>query len=181
MPKHLRLGLAASLIAFASPAFAAVGDLPLTVVPADQRLTLLRVLADAKPVVQVVLAGLVLALAAALLLWLLQLVRIGRRRSDGAAGVMAFLSALGAAGPLIGLFGAAYGLLDMFIGVANVRPTPSLSILAPGLAEAALCVCLGLLAAAVAVIAQRHLKARLYASERQAAAAVPAPLAGAAG
>lgn len=163
MPKPLRRILLAGLALFATPAFAAVGDPPLSVVPAEQRLTLLRILVDAKPIVQVVMALLLLALVAAIGLWVAQAAQIGRRRMDGAPSAMAYLSAVGAAAPLLGFFGAIYGLLDMFVGIANVRPTPSLSILAPGLAEAGLCASLGLLAAAVAVIGHHHLKARLEA------------------
>lgn len=167
----LRAPLAFALTLVACPALAdvAAADPPLTIVPTAERLTLMGVFAHAHPVVQLVFAGLLIATVAAVIIWLLQLARLGQRRADGLGGAVAFLSALSAAGPLIGLFGAAYGLLDSFIGVANVRPVPSLSILAPGYAEAALSICLGLLAAAVAAVAHRHLKARLYGVELPAA------------
>ncbi|WP_309605768.1 MotA/TolQ/ExbB proton channel family protein [Phenylobacterium sp.] len=160
-----------SLITTPALADVAAADPPLAVVPTAERLTGLAIFANAHPIVQVVFAGLVISTVAAVAIWIVQLARLRQRRSDGLAGAVAFLSALSAAGPMIGFFGAAYDLLDMFIGIANVRPAPSLSILAPGLAEAALSACLGLLAAAVAAIAHRHLKARLYGVELPAAVA----------
>lgn len=174
MSKPCLRGFLILTLALASgPALADVAatDPPLAVVPTAARLTGMDIFANAHPIVQVVFAGLLISTVAAVAIWGVQLSRLGKRRSDGLAGAVAFLSALSAAGPMIGFFGAAYDLLDMFIGIANVRPTPSLSILAPGLAEAALCVCLGLLAAAVAAIAHRHLKARLYGVELPAAVA----------
>ena len=53
-----------------------------------------------------------------------------------------------------------------FIGMANVRPAPGLTVLAPGFAEATLAIMLGLLATTVAVVCERHLEGRI----RQAAA-----------
>jgi biopolymer transport protein ExbB/TolQ len=93
------------------------------------------------------------------LLWLGQLTPRARRPAAAVAG----LAAIAAAAPLLGFAAAAYGLMDSFIGIANVRPVPSLSILAPGFAEAMLCVTLGLLAATIATVGRHHLKARLQA------------------
>jgi hypothetical protein len=80
---------------------------------------------------------------------------------------------------LLGLAAAAYGLMDACIGLANVRPVPSLSILAPGLAEAFFCITLGALASAIASVGGQQLKARLYAVDQAEAApgSRPAPLA----
>ena len=49
----------------------------------------------------------------------------------------------------------------LFIGIANVRPSPSLGVLAPGFAEAFLALALGFGATAVAAVCERHLEARI--------------------
>lgn len=120
-----------------------------------ERLTFIGIVAHAKPVVMLVLAGLAVSTVIASLVWIGELA--GRTAGRGGR---TFLHTLAGAGPLIGLFGAAYGLMDSFIGVSNVRPVPSLSILAPGYAEALLSVALGLLAGAIATIGHRHLNGR---------------------
>lgn len=137
-------------------------DPPWTVVAPEERLTLVRVFFDADPVMKLVMGGLLLSALLALGLWLVQAARLRSGRTDTFAGAVAYLSALAAAGPLIGFFGSAYTLLSACIGLSNVRPAPSISIIAPGLAEALLSAMLGLLAASIAVIGHRHLKARLY-------------------
>ena len=164
MLKLTRLALLATLAA--GPAFAeAAGDPTLSQVAASDRLTLGAVFANASIPVKLVLWGLVAAVIAAVAVWAVQALRLGQRKSDGVAGGVAYLSAQAAAAPLFGLFGMTYCLLNGFIGIANVRPTPSLTVLAPGLAEAALSLGLGLLAAAIAVVGHHHLKARLHAVE----------------
>ena len=122
--------------------------------PADQRLNVLKVFAHAQPVVQVLLFLLMVLLFAAVVVWVGQLAP-GRRASSRGEAV---LSAILVAAPLFGLTAAAYGLLDMSIGIANVRPSPDLTILAPGFAEASLCILLGLLAAALAAAFRAHLR-----------------------
>ncbi len=133
--------------------FIAPPDATLAVVA--ERLTFIGLVTHAKPVVMLVLAGLAVSTVIASAVWIGELA--GRPASRGGR---TFLHALAGAGPLIGLFGAAYGLMDSFIGVANVRPVPTLSILAPGYAEALLSVTLGLLAGAIATIAHRQLSGR---------------------
>jgi|GEM_PF-1310655 len=178
MLRHLTWSAAA--LAFLTGASAAAQTIAppdpewMLVAPED-RLTLGGVFADADIVMQLVMGGLVLAALAALVVWIVQAFRVGRG-AHGFAGAMAYLSALGAAGPLIGFFGSAYTLLHSFIGVYNVRPAPSLSIMAPGFAEALLSAMLGLLAAAIAVIGHRHLKARLYSVGIEADEPAAAPL-----
>jgi hypothetical protein len=122
--------------------------------PVDQRLDLLKVFAHAQPVVQVFLFLLIVLLVASVAVWIGQL--SPSRRSSGRGE--ATLSAILVAAPLFGLTAAAYGLLDMSIGIANVRPTPDLTILAPGFAEASLCILLGLLAASLAAAFRAHLR-----------------------
>lgn len=154
--------LAAFLATHASAQAAAPPDPPFSLVPLEDRLTLLGVFGDADPVMKLIMAGLAVAAVAALVVWIVQAVRLRRKGGVGAAGGLAYLSALGGAGPLIGFFGSAYCMLGSFIGLSNVRPAPTLSVMAPGFAEATLSAALGLLAAAIAVIGHRHLKASLY-------------------
>jgi hypothetical protein len=138
--------------------------------PAPSTLTIVDVFTHAKPIVMLVFAGLILAMAYAAFLYI---GGMATRRGERPRG-LAFLAALAGGGPLIGLFGAAYGILDMCIGIANVRPAPTMTVLAPGYAEAALSVSLGLLAGAIAVIGHRHLRARLEPlAQSDTAAAAP--------
>jgi hypothetical protein len=64
-------------------------------------------------------------------------------------------------GAPLGALAASYTLTSGFMGLANVRPTPSLAVLAPGWAEAAAALMLGLLATTVAVLCERHLEGRI--------------------
>lgn len=158
--KAMATGLIAALAATQVSAQAlAPPDPPFSVVAPADRLTLGGVFMDADIVVKLLMAGLILATLAALALWI-----AGDLRPRGkAAGAITYLSGLGAAAPLVGLFAAAYTLLHSFIGLSNVRPAPTLSIMAPGFAEATFSLALGLLAAAIGVIGHRQLKARLQA------------------
>jgi prepilin signal peptidase PulO-like enzyme (type II secretory pathway) len=131
-------------------------------VPVDQRLTLLGVVTHAKPVVEVFLFLMFVMLIAAVVVWVMQLA--GRRDSERGESV---LSMVLVTAPLFGLTAAAYGLMDMSIGIANVRPAPDLTVLAPGFAEAGLCILLGLLAASLAAAFRAHLR---LASGRSSAA-----------
>ncbi|MET0271610.1 MAG: MotA/TolQ/ExbB proton channel family protein [Phenylobacterium sp.] len=153
-------------------------DPTFTVVPPEDRLTVVRVFFDADIVMKILMAGLAIAAVIAIVVWVVQASRLGRRRSAGFEGATAYLMALSAAGPMIGFFGSAYTLFAGSLGLANVRPVPTISILAPGFAEALLAAMLGLLAASIAVIGRQHLKAKLYAVEVEAreTAAEAAPL-----
>jgi len=82
-------------------------------------------------------------------------------RSRTLAGGSAFVSALRLGGPLLGLMGAAYTLLMMFLGMANVGVEVPMAVLAPGFAEAALLFLLGLFAGAVGVICHWAIDARI--------------------
>lgn len=151
--------------ALAGPSFArSWGSDPIfTKIPIGDRLTLFGVYVEAAPVMKLVFSGLILAVIAALAVWVVQLVRLWRRSPGGATGAIAYLSGLTAAAPLFGLFGMAYGLLSICVGITNKRPGPTLMALAPGLAEVLMSLTLGILAAAIATVAHRHLKARLEA------------------
>ena len=132
-----------------------------TVVPAAERLTIVRVFADAAPEVQLVFGLLVLAVGVAVVTWAMSLGKVGTADAKGLAGALGRLRIVRSAATPLGLLGASYTLFAGFMGIANVRPAPSISILAPGWAEAALAVMLGLLATTIAVACERHLEARV--------------------
>ena len=115
-----------------------------------------RVFMDASPEMKLLLGGLLLAALAAVGLWGAALLR---RRAAG-QGTLVFLSALGRAGPLLGLAGGAYVLVNGMMALAKFQPPSPLIVMAPGLAEALLSVLLGLLAGAAAVLAHAHLAVR---------------------
>lgn len=146
--------MTAFLTALSAPAWAQDAYSPV-VVPVAERLTLGGVFGDATLVVQLVMAGLMAATLIGLALYAMALTGRGVARAVG------FLRALRTAGPLLGLTAASLTLLSSFIAVSNVRPAPSLTVMAPGIAEALLAVMLGLIAASVAVICGRHLEERV--------------------
>ncbi len=63
-----------------------------------------------------------------------------------------FLATVGSAAPFVGLFGTVWGIMTSFQSIAATKNT-SLTVVAPGIAEALLATALGLLAAIPAVIA----------------------------
>ena len=63
-----------------------------------------------------------------------------------------FLASVGSVSPYIGLFGTVWGIMNAFIGLANVSQA-SLAQVAPGIAEALIATAIGLFAAIPAVIA----------------------------
>jgi biopolymer transport protein ExbB/TolQ len=119
------------------------------------KLTVARMVTDASPVVQIVLAGLLLTGLAALVILLLGLARSPR----GMAGPARFLEGAMVAAPIAALFGAAYGVLTVFLGIANTN-VANLAVAAPGIAEAILSMATGLLALLLAVIAYGVVKPR---------------------
>lgn len=119
-------------------------------------LTLGGVVADAAPLIKLLVLGLVLASIAALVVCGLKLAS-GPRLSGGSA----YLSGLRAGGPLAGLLGAAYVALNIFLGVANAPAAVPFREVAPGLAEAVLLIGLGLLSGAVATAANWAVEARI--------------------
>lgn len=146
---------AVAVVLAAGPVWAQTVDPQLMLVAPEARLTPVRVFLDASPVVKAIMAALAAGAVAAAVLWARQL---GRGPDPRA---LAFYGGLHAAGPLLGLLGAVYGLLNSFLGISNVRPTPSLSVVAPGIAEALPCFGLGLFAAVVAVMCRWHIKAQV--------------------
>jgi biopolymer transport protein TolQ len=65
---------------------------------------------------------------------------------------MTFLASVSSVAPFIGLFGTVWGIMRAFIGIAQAQNT-SLSVVAPGIAEALLSTAIGLVAAIPATAA----------------------------
>lgn len=83
---------------------------------------------------------------------------------------LSFLATIGATAPFIGLFGTVWGIIHSFSAIAQARDT-SLSVVAPGIAEALLATAVGLFAAIPAVIAYNQVLRELNrASQRMGAA-----------
>ena len=118
--------------------------------------TPLTVFEFAGPLQKVVVIILILSAVAALAVLAVKLSG-GRRLSGGSA----FLSGLRFGAPIIGILGACDSLLNMTLGVANIRVEPTLKMLAPGIAESFLMVGLGFFAGAVAVFANWAVEARI--------------------
>jgi hypothetical protein len=89
-------------------------------------------------------------------------------RAGSLAGGSVFVSALRFGGPAAGIFGGAYTALNMALGLANVTPTPPLSVLAPGFAEIAVDVGLGFAVGVLAIVLNTLIEARI---DRQVLAA----------
>ena len=120
------------------------------------KLTVGLMFMDAAPVVKIVLVGLLLTGLAALVILVLGLAR----SSKGMPGAARFLETAMVAAPIAALFGAAWGLITIFLGIANTN-VANLAVAAPGLAEAILSVAVGLLALLFAVVAYRVVKPRI--------------------
>lgn len=71
-----------------------------------------------------------------------------------------FLATVGSAAPFTGLFGTVWGIMNSFTAIAGANDT-SLSVVAPGIAEALFATALGLVAAIPAVIAYNKLSTDL--------------------
>ncbi len=65
---------------------------------------------------------------------------------------LATLATIGSTSPYVGLFGTVWGIMNAFIGLANVQ-TATLAMVAPPIAEALIATAMGLFAAIPAVIA----------------------------
>jgi hypothetical protein len=161
------LGCAAAMTAGAAVAAEAVYvtgpvETPVyTVVPAADRLTVGGVFADAAPEMKLILALLLIATVASVVVWAMSLGKVGKADAKGVAGALGRLRIVRSAGVPLGFLGGAYVMFSSFMAISNVRPAPSLTVVAPGLAEAMLAIMLGLLATTVAVVCERHLEARV--------------------
>jgi hypothetical protein len=128
----------------------------MTLVAAQDRLTLIGVFLHAAPLVKLIVLGLFVATIAALGVCAGKLGSAPRL-----AGGSAFLSGLRVGGPLTGLLGAAWAGLGMALGLANVLGPVPVSVLARGYSEIMLLIVMGLLAGAVAVVANWAVESRI--------------------
>jgi hypothetical protein len=119
-------------------------------------LTLIGVFLHAAPVAKLIVLGLLAAIIAALAVCAMKV-----SSSPRLAGGSAYLSGLRIGGPLAGLLGAAWAGLGMALGLANTPGAVPLNLLARGYSEVMLMVVMGLLAGAVAVIANWAVEARI--------------------
>ncbi len=85
---------------------------------------------------------------------------VARRMTRG----VTILGTIGATAPFVGLFGTVWGIMNSFIGIAEMQTT-NLAVVAPGIAEALLATALGLVAAIPAVVIYNHF-ARQIAAHR---------------
>jgi biopolymer transport protein TolQ len=74
------------------------------------------------------------------------------RETDQLDTSLPFLATAGSTSPYIGLFGTVWGIMNSFIALGNVQYV-TLSMVAPGIAEALIATAMGLFAAIPAVIA----------------------------
>lgn len=86
------------------------------------------------------------------------LVNIGEQEAELEKG-LSTLATIGSVSPYIGLFGTVWGIMNSFIGLAQVEQA-TLNTVAPGIAEALIATAIGLFAAIPAVIAYNRLSAR---------------------
>ena len=82
------------------------------------------------------------------------------REMDRLERYMGFLATVGSTAPFVGLFGTVWGIMNAFTAIAVSKDT-SLTVVAPGIAEALFATALGLLAAIPAVVAYNKLSTDL--------------------
>lgn len=123
---------------------------------AQSRLGFATVFGDAGPLSKFLMLMMVTAAIAAIVVTAMKL-SSGRRLTGGSS----FVSALRLGGPLIGLLGAVFNLLTIFIGIANAGEPVPFEVLSPGFAEASLLFVLGLFAGVIAVTCQWVVDARI--------------------
>lgn len=134
---------------------------PYTVVPVAERLTIVQVFGNASVEVQLAFAILLLSTLASLAVWVTSLPKVTQADAKGLAGALGRLRIVRSGAMPLGFLAASYILFSGFLGISNVRPAPTITVMAPGWAEAALAVMLGLLATMVAVVCERHLEGRI--------------------
>jgi biopolymer transport protein ExbB/TolQ len=83
-----------------------------------------------------------------------------------------FLATVGSTAPFVGLFGTVLGIMNSFTAIAATNDT-SLSVVAPGIAEALFATAIGLAAAIPAVVAYNKLTSALGRLSQGIAAAIP--------
>ena len=118
-------------------------------------MTPVSIFLDAAVPVQAIVVALIAAAIAAVAVTVKK-VASGPHLSGGSA----YLSALRLGAPLLGLLGAAFNGLMMFVALARFGDQP-INVLAPGLAEAMFLVVMGLIVGVVAVICHWIVEARV--------------------
>ena len=85
-----------------------------------------------------------------------RILRVGLSRDQGRMeNGLGALASIGSVAPYIGLFGTVWGIMNAFIGLAQVEQV-TLATVAPGIAEALIATAIGLFAAIPAVLAFNH-------------------------
>ena len=120
-----------------------------------QGITPVTIFFEAAPSMKAIMLALVVAAIAAIVVTIRK-VASGPHLTGGSA----YLSALRLGAPLLGLLGAAFNGLMMFVGLAKFGNQP-MNVMAPGLAEAAFLVVLGLLVGVVGVVCHWVVEARV--------------------
>lgn len=82
------------------------------------------------------------------------------RELDSLGRGLTFLATVGSTSPFVGLFGTVWGIMNSFLGLAGAKST-TLTMVAPGIAEALIATAMGLMAAIPAVIAYNKYAADL--------------------
>nr|VFK54886.1 MAG: Cell division and transport-associated protein TolQ [Candidatus Kentron sp. TUN]VFK57704.1 MAG: Cell division and transport-associated protein TolQ [Candidatus Kentron sp. TUN]VFK66484.1 MAG: Cell division and transport-associated protein TolQ [Candidatus Kentron sp. TUN] len=77
------------------------------------------------------------------------------REIDALETYLPFLATAGSTSPYVGLFGTVWGIMNSFRALGNVNQA-TLSMVAPGIAEALIATAMGLFAAIPAVVAYNH-------------------------
>ena len=89
-----------------------------------------------------------------------RILRVGLSRDQGGLEQgLGALASIGSVAPYIGLFGTVWGIMNAFIGLADVDQV-TLATVAPGIAEALIETAIGLFAAIPAVLAFNHYTAK---------------------
>ncbi len=82
------------------------------------------------------------------------------REIDDMESQLNFLATVGSTAPYVGLFGTVWGIMDAFLALRDVQYA-TLSLVAPGIAEALIATAMGLFAAIPAVIAYNRFRDRV--------------------
>ncbi|WP_312162099.1 hypothetical protein [Phenylobacterium sp.] len=136
-------------------------------VPDEERLTLLRVFTHSDWLAHIVFAILLASIVATIIVWAAQALAVARGRGAWRESALAYLSAIIIAAPLLAFVRAIYEVMKVCMGLVNVRPAPDLVMFAPALAEAAMFLLIGALAAAIAAAARGHLLILIHAPPRR--------------
>ncbi|MFV5489979.1 protein TolQ [Acinetobacter sp. ASP199] len=89
-----------------------------------------------------------------------RILRVGLSRDQsGLEHGLGALASIGSVAPYVGLFGTVWGIMNAFIGLADVDQV-TLATVAPGIAEALIATAIGLFAAIPAVLAFNHYTAK---------------------